>query len=123
MARFIGDQRTNYRVPHTLTCALQGVSASWFYKWLSRTPTPSQQRRAELDPAVAAAFKAARGLHGSPRLHADLREAGWAVSEKTVAGSLGLQGVIAPPRQPQERAAPAGQARAQVPRPAQAGLH
>src|SRR3954453_6393911 len=104
MARFIGDQRTNYRVPHTLTCALQGVSASWFYKWLSRTPTPSQQRRAELDPAVAAAFKAARALHGSPPPAAALREAGCAVSEKTVAGSMRRQGLIAPPGQAQERA-------------------
>jgi putative transposase len=32
VARFIADQRTNYRVPHTSTCALLGVSTSWFYK-------------------------------------------------------------------------------------------
>jgi putative transposase len=95
VARFIADQRTNYRVPHTLTCALLGVSTSWFYKWLARTPTRSQQRRAQIDAAVADAFKAARGLHGSPRLHADLREAGWQVSEKTVADSMRRQGLIA----------------------------
>ena len=58
------------------------MSESWFYKWISaadtwtgRTPT-TERRRAEVDAAVAAAFAAARGLHGSPRLHADLREAG-----------------------------------------------
>jgi putative transposase len=95
VARFIADQRTFYRVPHTITCALLGVSLSWFYKWISRTPTPSQQRRAEVDAAVADAFTAARGLYGSPRLHADLREAGWAVSEKTVADSMRRQGLIA----------------------------
>jgi putative transposase len=95
VARFIADQRTNYRVPHTITCALLGVSLSWFYKWISRTPTPTQQRRAEVDAAVATAFSDARGLHGSPRLHADLREAGWVVSEKTVAGSMRRQGLIA----------------------------
>jgi putative transposase len=95
VARFIADQRTNYRVPHTSTCALLGVSTSWFYKWLSRTPTPTEQRRARLDEAVAAAFKAARGLHGSPRLHADLRAAGWSVSEKTVADSMRRQGLVA----------------------------
>ena len=64
VARFIADQRTNYRVPHTITCALLGVSISWFYKWLSRTPTATEQRRAQVDEAVAKAFKAARGLHG-----------------------------------------------------------
>jgi putative transposase len=95
VARFIADQRTNYRVPHTMTCALLGVSLSWFYKWINRTPTPTEQRRAELDAAVATAFRAARGLHGSPRLHDDLREAGWTVSEKTVADSMRRQGLVA----------------------------
>jgi hypothetical protein len=47
VARFIADQRTNYRVPHTLTCALLGVSLSWFYNRLDRPPTPSEQRRGE----------------------------------------------------------------------------
>src|SRR5919202_195370 len=95
VARFIADQRTFYRVPHATTCALLGVSASWLYKWLDRTPTASEQRRAEVDVAVAAAFDKARGLHGSPRLVADLREAGWTVSEKTVADSMRRQGLIA----------------------------
>jgi putative transposase len=95
VARFIADQRTNYRVPHTTTCALLGVSISWFYKWITRTPTPTEQRRAQVDEAVAAAFKKSRGLHGSPRLHDDLREAGWQVSEKTVADSMRRQGLVA----------------------------
>lgn len=95
VARFIADQRTLHRVPHTITCALLGVSLSWFYKWISRTPTPTERRRAELDTAVADAFQTARGLHGSPRLHADLREAGWQVSEKTVADSMRRQGLVA----------------------------
>lgn len=93
VARFIADQRTNYRVPHTITCALLGVSLSWFYKWIHRTPTPTEQRRAEVDAAEA--FTTARGLHGSPRLVADLRETGWVVSEKTVADSMRRQGLIA----------------------------
>jgi hypothetical protein len=37
---------------------------------------------------VAEAFKTARGLHGSPRLHADLREADWTVLEKTLAREI-----------------------------------
>jgi putative transposase len=88
VARFIADQRTNHQVPHTLTCLLLGVSLAWFYKWVQRQEpgpgTPSEQRRAEVDAAVETAFSAARGLHGSPRLHLDLREAGFVVSEKTV---------------------------------------
>ncbi|MGN6330502.1 MAG: IS3 family transposase [Motilibacteraceae bacterium] len=104
VARFIADQRTSYRVPHALTCALLGVSVSWFYKWLSRANSPAaacglhtvrDRRRDTIDRAVRVAFAKARGLHGSPRLHADLREAGWKISEKTVAESMRRQGLVA----------------------------
>ena len=95
VARFIADQRTNYRVPHTLTCGLLGVSLSWFYKWRDRPLTLRQQRRANLDAAVAVMFDDAKGLHGSPRLHVDLRAAGWVVTEKTVADSMRRQGLVA----------------------------
>ena len=61
VARFIADQRTNYRVPHTITCLLLGVSLAWFYKWRDRPPTPRQRRRAEVDAAVAAMFEDAKG--------------------------------------------------------------
>lgn len=100
VARFIADQRTRYRVPHTLSCALLGVSLAWFYKWLRRAGqtgphTGQEQRRAQVDAAVGKAFTAARGLHGSPRLVDDLREAGWIVSEKSVAESMRRQGLVA----------------------------
>jgi putative transposase len=78
-----------------VACALLGGSSSWFYKWLTRTPTPSERRRSQLDAAVTQAFGAARGLHGSPRLHADLCDAGWGVSETTVADSMRRHGLIA----------------------------
>ncbi len=104
VARFIADQRTRYRVPHTIACALLGVSVAWFYKWLGRAEgpaacsglhTPRDRRRDTVDRAVALTFKKAHGLHGSPRLHADLRDAGWTVSEKTVADSMRRQGLVA----------------------------
>ena len=104
VARFIADQRTNYRVPHTVVCALLGVSLAWFYKWIKRADGPgaasglftdTDRRRDAVDRAVKVAFKDAKGLHGSPRLHADLRDAGWEVSEKTVAESMRRQGLVA----------------------------
>lgn len=101
VARFIADQRIFYRVPHTVVCALLGVSLSWFYKWVSRVPTAREQRRARVDAAVAAAFDASRGLHGSPRVQVDLLEAGWKVTEKTVADSMRRQGLVA--RKPKHR--------------------
>ena len=40
-------------------------------------------------------FKAHRGTYGSPRITADLREAGWQVSENTVAALMREQGLAA----------------------------
>jgi transposase InsO family protein len=104
VARFIADQRTKHRVPHTLTCALLGVSLAWFYKWLGRASGPSaasglhtvrDRRRDTVDRAVKVAFGKAKGLHGSPRLVWDLRDSGWTVNEKTVADSMRRQGLVA----------------------------
>lgn len=104
VARFIADQRTTYRVPHSVVCVLLGVSLAWFYKWLGRATgasatsglhTTRDRRRDSIDRAVKVMFDSKRGLHGSPRLHADLREDGWAVSEKTVADSMRRQGLVA----------------------------
>jgi transposase InsO family protein len=104
VARFIADQRTKYQVPNVLVCALLGVSLGWFYKWIARANgpaagsglhTPRDRRRDTIDRAVKVAFRTARGLHGSPRLHADLRDDGWTVSEKTVADSMRRQGLVA----------------------------
>lgn len=100
VARFIADQRTSHRVPHSLVCALLGVSLSWFYKWITRTTTPGPhtgqgRRRADLDAAVWDAFRAARGAHGAPRLLDDLRDAGWTVSRKSVAESMRRQRLVA----------------------------
>lgn len=41
VARSIADQRTSYRVPHTVVCALLGVSLAWFYKWLALAQGPN----------------------------------------------------------------------------------
>ena len=104
VARFIADQRIKHRVPHTLTCALLGVSLAWFYKWLGRASGPSaasglhtvrDRRRDTVDRAVKVAFGKAKGLHGSPRLVWDLRDSGWTVNEKTVADSMRRQGLVA----------------------------
>jgi transposase InsO family protein len=93
VARFIADQRTFYRVPHALTCAILGVSVSWFYKWLHREPTDRERRRAELDTRVAELFVASKRTYGWPRIHADLLDEGWKVSVNTVAESMRRQGL------------------------------
>ena len=112
VARFIADQRTMHRVPHTLTCAVLGVSISWLHKWLGRGPTDRQRRRAELDTRVRELFEASGRTYGSPRIHADLRAEGWRVGVNTVADSMRRQGLQGrKPKRPrgltrQDKAAP-----------------
>jgi hypothetical protein len=60
-------------------CELLEVSRSGFYKWRKSRddgPSPSQQRRAELDAQVADFHAASDGVYGAPRILADLRAAG-----------------------------------------------
>ena len=75
-------------------CALLEVSRSGFYKWRKARdagPTPTQQRRTELDAKVAAFHQASDGVYGAPRICADLRADGETVSRKTVAASMRRQ--------------------------------
>lgn len=100
VARFIAAQRTVHGVSHAKCCRWLGLSESWFYKWRDREPTARQQRRAELDAAVRASFEdsgGTPGTYGSPRVFADLVEAGWKVSVNTVAASMARQGLQARP--------------------------
>ena len=71
----------------------RGYVVSWFYKWVHRKPNRPRSRRSELDAAVKAAFEASKRTYGSPRIHADLVEAGWTVSVNTVADSMRRQGL------------------------------
>jgi transposase InsO family protein len=94
VARFIADQRTNYRVPVAVCCAILGLSIGWFYKWVKAPVTGQTRRRRELDVMVAEMFDASGRTYGSPRIHRDLLEAGWRVGENTVADSMRRQGMF-----------------------------
>ncbi|MGH9920654.1 MAG: IS3 family transposase [Nitrososphaerales archaeon] len=101
VASFIASQRAEYKVPHAISCRALGVAESWFYKWRDRQPTKRQLRREELDHKVKEIFFESGGnprTYGSPRIYADLIEAGWKVSEKTVAHSMARQGLVARPK-------------------------
>jgi putative transposase len=90
----IEAEKANYTVSRM--CGLLEVSRSGFYKWRrsrDATPSPSRQRRAELDAQVAEFHQASDGVYGAPRILADLRAAGARVSRKTVAASLRRQGL------------------------------
>jgi transposase InsO family protein len=80
----------------TRMARLLGVSRSRFYAWLRRQQGPvgpREERAAKLVEAVKASHGASDGTYGVPRVHADLREAGWEVSRKTVAKAMKKAGV------------------------------
>lgn len=95
MAAFIAAQRAEHRVPHAVSCRALRVSRSWFYKWKTGTPGPRAQRRDRLKAEVARLFAEHAGRYGSPRIAADLRDAGWRVSVNTVAALMREQGLAA----------------------------
>jgi transposase InsO family protein len=95
VAGFIAAQRVEYGIPHATACRALGVSQGWFYKWREGDPSPRHARREQLAAAIKQLFAARRGRYGSPRLTDDLREAGWRVSEKTVAAIMREQRLVA----------------------------
>jgi transposase InsO family protein len=95
VAALIAAQRDQHQIPHTAACRALGVSRSWFYKHKTGELPPRETRRQALAAEVRRLFKAHRGTYGSPRLTADLREAGWIVSENTVAEVMRELGLAA----------------------------
>jgi transposase InsO family protein len=95
VAAVIAAQRDEHQIPHATACRALGVSRSWFYKHKDRQVPPRAARRQALAAEIGRLFKAHRGTYGSPRITADLREAGWQVSKNTVAAIMREQGLAA----------------------------
>ena len=76
---------------------LVGVSRVGFYKWrqVGKRPdvTLSQQRRADLQVKIINHHKESDGTYGSPRITADLHDAGTKVSVNTVAALMRVTGL------------------------------
>ncbi|GGN45362.1 IS3 family transposase [Streptomyces fuscichromogenes] len=95
VAEFIGNQRTDHRIPYRLACGVLGVSESWFYKWRDRPTTAREVRRGQLSDAIRQIFEGSGGTYGSPKVWLVLVREGWRVSVNTVArlmAGLGLAG-------------------------------
>jgi len=82
-------------VPVAVSCRALGVSRSWFYKHTDARLPPRARRRQRLKAEVARLFRLHDGKYGSPRITADLKDAGWRVSENTVAGLMRELGLAA----------------------------
>jgi transposase InsO family protein len=95
VAALIAAQRDEHHVPAAVACRALGVSRSWYYKWKGGALPPRAEHRERLKAEVARLFAVHRGRYGAPRITADLRDAGWRVSENTVAGLMRELGLAA----------------------------
>jgi transposase InsO family protein len=71
------------------------VSRSWFYQRKDGRLPPRAQRRERLKAEITRLFALHAGRYGSPRITADLKDAGWRVSENTVAALMRELGLAA----------------------------
>jgi putative transposase len=62
---------------------------------LTGDASPQHARRVQLTAEIKRLFAKHRGRYGSPRITADLHEAGWRVSENTVAAVMREKQLVA----------------------------
>jgi putative transposase len=98
VAGFIAAQRAEHGIPHAVSCRALGVSQAWLYKWVRGGRSARRARRERLAVEVGRLFDKHRGTYGSPRITADLREAGWRVSVNTVAAVMAELHLVARPK-------------------------
>jgi putative transposase len=115
VAGFIAAQRVECGIPHATACRALGVSPAWFYKWRFGDASPRRARREQLGVAIRQIFAAHQGKYGSPRITDDLREAGWRVSEKTVAAIMREQRLVARAKRRRKHTTRAGRGRWRAP--------
>ena len=69
----------------SMQCRLLGVSASGYYAWSTRPPSPRALGDLMLGDRIEALWHESRETYGRPRIQGDLAEAGIHVSDKRVA--------------------------------------
>ncbi len=76
-----------------MMCRLLGVSRSGYYAWRQRPASARARQDEGLGRRIRAIHEQSRGTYGTPRIWAELRQAGVACSRKRVARLLRLAGL------------------------------
>jgi putative transposase len=90
---WIKDHRREFEV--VVMCDVLDVSRSAFYAWCRAPLRRRQAWRDALAGKIAAVQRETRGVYGSPRITAELKARGTAVSENTVARCMKERGIRA----------------------------
>ncbi len=83
--RFRLIDATKAAMPIERMCALMNVSVSGFYAWRRRGPSKRQLDDMVLLAHIRSQFELSNGTYGSPRMHAELKEDGFAAGRHRVA--------------------------------------
>lgn len=79
--------------PVATQCRVLDVSASGYYAWLKRPPSPRAQTDEKLTARIRAIHQRSRGTYGRPRIHAELQEEGVHVGGKRIARLMRRAGI------------------------------
>ncbi|KTC33208.1 transposase [Pseudomonas sp. ABAC61] len=91
-------QRCRNEYPVRLMCRCLRVSASGYYAWLDRDPSPRAQENARLVRRIREIHEDSRGVIGAPRMHEDLLDEGETVSLNRVARLMATERIQGWPR-------------------------
>lgn len=97
---FIFDHQEEHTV--VKMCEVLKVSTSGYYKWrnqLEHTAGEKAAEKEEIEQKINKSFHDSLGTYGSPRIHDDLLEWGYVLSQKTVARYMKGLGLRATPLQ------------------------
>jgi len=83
------------KVPIGFLCKYFGVSSSGYYFWKKKSEGTDFVKKATVCNGIRKYFSASKGTYGSPRIYDDLKEAGFLVSENTVAKYMKEMGLDA----------------------------
>lgn len=82
-------------IPIGFLCRHFGVSRSGYYHWKNSGKPARFIKKAKICVAIKEIFSASRQTYGSPRIHDELKEQGYQVSENTVAKYMSEMGLDA----------------------------
>ncbi len=90
--RFIRDHREAF--PVSRMCRFLEVGRSGFYAWLNRPESLRSRENQRWVVEIKALHKESRQTYGSPRVHADLKDRGYAIGKHRVARLMRENGIV-----------------------------
>jgi putative transposase len=91
--QFIDHHKQEFLV--VVMCRVLDVSESGYYAWHKRPICRRKREDAQLTAHIQQVFVSRRGVYGSPRVHAELKEQGWRCSRKRIARLMQENGMNA----------------------------